>query len=272
MSVDTHLLEKSGFALATDVRIPRMVLAVRGQDGQGKTHFALTGPDPICHLAFDVGGLEGMREKFVSGDATGTPKTIYEIRLRKPRPASKKDKGAQQAVKELAQEQQEKMADAFMGALKAGARTIIMDQESDSWELARLAEFGTDSNVQHLYAQLNSKYKELLFSVYDYPGVNLALIQKLKKRYIGRKNPKTGETEDKWEGAWEPAGFGDLRYVVQATVTCWRDGEGERQFHLEVDKCRQNALCTGMVLDGDEISWPHLGSMVFPETTVEDWK
>lgn len=266
-----ELLSASGFELANAKETPRIVAAIAGQDKGGKTHLALTAPDPLCHIAFDVGGLEGMREKFVRGDVTGTPKTIYQTRIRNPRPAGKRDKSEQSKVKALALEQWEKFSDAFTGSLKAGARTIIVDQETDTWELARLKQFGTESNVAHLYAELNQQYKELLFSVYDYPGVNLILIQKLKKQYIARKNSKTGETEDKWEGAWERAGFSDLRYIVQCNIMCWRDTDEERSFHARIESCRQNALVVGMTLDNDQITWPSLGQLIFPNTDEAYW-
>lgn len=272
-NLNLDLLHKSGFTLATGALTHRLIMAIRGQDGSGKTHFALTAPEPICHIAFDIGGLEGVREKFVCGDVTGTPKTIYEIRIKRLRPAKKGNvnKAEQISTMNQAREQLEKFQDAFRGALASGVRSLIVDQETDLWELSRLAEFGTESNVAHLYAQLNSKYEELLFSAYEYPGINLALIQKMKKQYIGRKNPKTGEVEDKWEGGWEPAGYGNLRYVVQETVLCSRDPE-TKEFKLEVGKCRQNALCTGLELTGDDISWGNLGTNIFPDSDDEYWK
>lgn len=280
MSIDVNALTQSGFTLAPSERTFRMVAAVRGQDGGGKTHLALTAPGPICHIAFDIGGLEGMREKFVAGEVTGQPVTIYEIRIKKPVGANKRDNKGKQDVKEQAGEQWERLKTALAAALASGVRTIVIDQETDLWELARLKEFGSDSNVAHLYAQLNQEYKNLLFQVYDHPAVNLILIQKLKKQYESRKVKVREGVEEKevWNGRWEPAGFGDLRYIVQVTVDCWRDdgadadGNESREFHMKVNKCRQNAVCTGVELVGEEISWVNLGQMVFPESGEGDWK
>lgn len=274
--IDTKLLEASGFTLASAERRRRMIIVVRGQDGKGKTHFALTAPDPICHIAFDVGGLEGMREKFVSGEVTGKPKRIHQILIHKPRPAPK-GKASQtsdlnkDSVKKIAGEQWERLDGAYAAALESGVRTLIIDHETDMWELARLMRFGTDSNVQHLYTELNSFYAEFLNRAFAYPDVNIVLLQKLRKQYQGMKNSK-GESEDRWNGKWEPAGFGNIRFIAQITVECFRDDTEPYSFHLQVDKCRQNSICTGQVLDDDQITFSNLGQMVFPESSGEDWE
>jgi AAA domain len=271
--INTSSLKAAGFTLASGERIFRMIVVARGQDGRGKTHFALTAPDPLCHIAFDIGGLEGMREKFVSGQVTGKPKIIHQILINKPRPAAKRKaaEGDREAAKKLAAEQWERLDTAYTAAIESGVRTVVIDQETDMWELARLMRFGTDSNVQHLYTELNSFYTEFLNRVFHHPTVNVILIQKLKKQYVGGKNAK-GESVDAWNGKWEPSGFGNLRFVAQVTVDCYRDEDEPYEFHLKVDKCRQNPLCTGVVMDGEQISFGSLGEMVFPESTAMDWE
>lgn len=260
MNKQINELVKAGFAPASTQRKFRMVVSVVGFPGKGKTEFGLTGPGPIAYFNLDD-GAEGVIEKFQS--MRGDIVTI-DVDLPHSLDSSK--------IKELACKEKEKVEKAFDAALQY-ARTIVVDTETQLWELYRLAEFGRQSNVEHLFTALNAEYrKRYKHAVFD-SSINVVYLHKYKKEY---KN-------NNWTGDYELAGFGDMKYMAQVILEANRDEEG---FNFRVLKCRQN----GEILDGTvyqsvvlakagEITpfpfrstgFPAIGCELFPESQLEDW-
>jgi len=52
---------------------------------------------------------------------------------------------------------------------------------------------------------------------------------------------------------------------------CCRAYKEDGQFKLLIFDCRQNPDLEGMVLEGDMLSFPMLGQLVFPDSTERDW-
>src|ERR1041385_4377479 len=59
----------------------RVLISGHGETGTGKSSFGFWAPDPILHVNLDR-RVERVVEKFISGEATGTPKIIQPLTLR----------------------------------------------------------------------------------------------------------------------------------------------------------------------------------------------
>src|SRR5688500_6274105 len=105
----------------TDVR-PRLVMALDGGPGSGRTRFVLTAPRPIYIVLLDPGGLEG----FIT-DATDVHVAVYDW----------KKSIRQDDAKVVAREVEDDIL-----AARDMARTVVIDKATELWQVMRLAEFG----------------------------------------------------------------------------------------------------------------------------------
>jgi len=230
-------LEGMGFSDAVIERPRRLIASVSGKEKVGKTHFALTAPDPIFLISLDI-GTEGVVDKF---QAEGKRVYVYEVRV---------SKTAKQDVYVPLWENLKKI---FEKVYQAGASTVVVDTATEVWELARLAKFGKLSQVlpQH-YTEVNNEFRELLRMSYD-STMNTIFIHKMKPKYIN--NARTNE--------YEPSGFGDMEYNSQVNIVLDReDTEGGPAFTAFIKDCRHNPNVNGTLLEGEMCSFSFLLDLV----------
>lgn len=240
----------------------RLIWRSHGLEKTGKDHFGLTAPGPIAIHSFDI-GLEGVVEKFLKPPFS--PKEIYAIEY---------EYEAGKTTKQDAEDLRDRFIEDFHVALKR-ARTIIIDTETEVWEVYRHAEFGTNqqgvaTDAPKDYVKLNNSYRDMIQLAYD-TGVNLQLIQKVKEKWISVKevDRQTGIARMKPHntGEVEPTGFKELGYLVQMNVRhTW---DREHGFGIEIQNCRQNMDLAGETFYN--MSFPELAQVVFPESGEDDW-
>jgi hypothetical protein len=238
------------FAAISEAVNYRLIFRSYGPEKVGKNHFGFTAPGPIAVLSFDI-GLEGTVEKFLR-EGKDIRYVEYEF-----------------AKNDCSQEAAQVMVEQFMVdyalALKV-ARTVIIDTETELWDLFRYAEFGVNqqgvsTDKPKDYVKLNSKYRDFIQQAYD-GGVNLQLIQKVKERW--KTNEKGSPVPS---GNFEPSGFKEAGYITQATLShSWTKEEG---FAVEVKNCRQNMGIAGEIFYN--IDFATLGQLVFTDSTEADW-
>lgn len=211
-------------------QIPRRIIAaISGQQKNGKTDFALSAPEPIFVHNFDD-GLEGVVETLVKAG-----KEIYFKRYRMPN--SKMDEKQKQAAAEVLFDEYQRM---WRDSVARGKGTIIVDTHSEEWEVRRLAAFGKLTQVMPVhYAEVNGAFRTDVREAYD-SGMNVLLLQKMKKAYVGNN----------WNGLWEPAGYSDLPFLVQANLECFRD-PADGLFKVLIKDCRQNASLANTFMEVD---------------------
>lgn len=246
-----------GFQKLTDTGLPRrLILRVGGLDKSGKTHFALTAPSPIAIINADR-GLEGVAEKFLGEKEINVTPNFRDM------PSETED-------------QQEKrwseLYDCYWSALEDNStRSIVMDTDTEAWEIARLAKLGRLEKVPPLkYTQLNRMFREMIDAAFTHDK-NLILICKYKKQYMVREG---SDDLGKWNGKYEPSGFNDLPFIVQANLRTrmTRDDDGMQVPSVEIVNCRQNMGLNGEVFEGDLANFPWAASMIIDGTTPEDWE
>lgn len=237
-----------------DVRVrPRLIMAIDGLDGSGKTHFALTAPGPIAYLNFDV-GYEGVLHKF-----TGKEIVQADYLLRKT------TTGQIAVSQEKAKELWASLVRSYTWALEH-TRTVIVDTATDAWELLRLARFGKVAQIMpEQYGPVNAEYRRFVTLAYEYDA-NLILLHKMKERY----DRKAGATRGTPTGIMERAGMKETRFLVQFTGRIAHDVE-EGTFEMTVEKCRHDPGIVGMTLSGPLVEFPALASMIVDGTTEDDW-
>lgn len=237
-------LANLGFRVADTLMPKRVIVAINGHRGKGKTHIGLTSPGPLAVFNLDI-GLSGVVQKFASA------KTIHVMDLRVP------------ATQEDANREWNRFYAAWTAALKSkDIRSIAVDTETELWELFRMARFGQLAQIMpYQYAPVNAEYARFLREILS-TEKNLVLLRHLKPVYINDKRTKD----------YEAAGFGGVEKIVEVVGEVWRDElEDGGAFNLSISKCRLNPGLDGETLSGDMASFPWLATMCVEGTGIEDW-
>lgn len=231
----------------------RLIWASVGLPGSGKTHFALTAPAPIVVFSFDR-GLEGVVEGFQES------KEIYV--------AEYDWSPTEDLDQQVAIDLRDKVIEDFEDAVQK-ARTVIIDKETDMWELFRYAEFGAPNDSPRNYPALNQRYRRLI-NMAKASDVNFGCLQGMKAEWAAKVNKKTGAQGAAATGQMIRAGFGELEGLVHVDLLHTYD-KAEKSYIIEVGKSRGPG---GFNVQGETlagIDFPTLAQMVFPDSEEDDW-
>ena len=230
--------------MSATVTRKRLVMSLMGHQKTGKTHFSLEHtPRPVFYANIDL-GTEGVTNKIDVAD-------VQEVIVRY-------EKGKQhQEYKKLWAE----VEDLYNEALSHNSGTLVIDSESQSWELQMLAEFGrTDQIMPRDRGNLNSDKRAFINACLS-SDMNIIFCSRLREVWI----------DNKATGTYERRGYNGLDYDCQ--VVAWsvkRQAKdvmgnvvGDTEFGLQVMDSRLNPSMEGKTYWGPmcrfdvvmEMSW-----------------
>ena len=249
------------FPLASADVKPRLIWAGWGPIGSGKTHFALGAPGPMLVQSFDK-GLEGVVEGFRK-DGKDIRVVEYDW--------SPQQQGLDQRdpeLQRLAIDVRDKFIADFEYALPH-VRTIIIDRESDLWEVVRYAQWGAPSDQPKNYALLYQKYRYLLGKV-KASDINFGCTQGTKIAWDrGAVNPKTGKAPGVKTDRIERWGCDELDGLVHIDLHHRRE---DGHFYIDVGKSRGPGGQDVQDQSFMDFSFTDLAMMIFPDTSEADWQ
>ena len=227
----TTITQLKALGFSDDViEVPRRtIVSVSGREKSGKTHFSLTGPEPLAFFNIDI-GTEGVVNKFQD---QGRKPLVYDCRVPK--------KAQQQIYAAMWSDLKVRL----QAAWRLAQGTIVIDTATECWELARLAHFGRLQQIlPHNYTEVNTEWRELMKEAYD-SRCSTILIHKLKSKWVN--NVRTGEDEI--------SGFAETPYLVQTVITVFKEEApgnvgGMPIFYALITDCRQQPALTGVNLKG----------------------
>jgi len=215
-------IEAIGFVPAPSEIPKRLIASIEGLEKSGKTHFAMTAPEPIMFFSMDI-GTEGVVEKFKKA---GKEIYIYEIRI--PKTKVKAD------MTPILVDIKGKVA----SCLAIGQGTVVFDTGTEFWEIMRLARLGKLTQVMpHQYTEVNQEFRDIIKDCYD-SGMNVIFLHKLKDLYENnvRTNKKT------------LSGFGGMGYEMQINIRLSRENGVDGApptFRALIKDCRHNPNLSG---------------------------
>lgn len=255
----------------------RMMIGTDGLPDSGKTEFAISAPGPGILIALDR-GFDGMLDN------------------PNPPPTRRGDFAFKSISVPLATQaaQPEYLSywKSFYGEFKkaldnADARTIVLDGDSDSWELQRLAEFGRLTQIPAImYTSVNAARRAMIARAWDAGKIVIAT-NKVKNVY-----------EDKIDAAGKPVlqndgknvriksedlerqGFSDQDYLWQIQIRhLYRPAAFNpilkksipQQWGLRIMKCKANKELEGQELWGSDCCFASLMQFVYPHVELSEW-
>lgn len=237
--------------------LKRLMLGTEGWSDTGKTEFAMSAPGPGIIICLDR-GLEWADNPHPP--ATRNPDFAVKIIPRLMPTQAKQDKYVENwrlFYAELTKALENK-----------DCRTVVIDTDSDSWELQRLADFGRTRGVMPLlYPDSNAARKAMWAKAWD-SGKVIISTNRLEEEYKKELDASRKEVSMK-TGRHVRQGWKDTNYLFGMQVRHLRNAQGE--FGVEIIKCKSDGEVVGLTFWKEECNFRTLVNAVYPDVTDKQW-
>jgi len=261
---------------ANGSKFRRLMIGTDGATNTGKTEFALSCPGPgICHV------LDKNVDGVLSNPAPPTTRNrnfVFNVCNPPMWNAASQNEFQQYWAS---------FRDGVYRSLAVPeARTIVIDGDSDSWEIQRVAEFGKLAQVPgHLYVGVNAARRAFISRLWS-SGKIIIATNKLKKEYEtvmdDKGNPvvKDGKEQRAWTGQYERQGFADHEYLWQIQLThlykpTQYDEAGnvveDQEWGARITMCKANRSLEGDELWNSDCNFRSLVKHVYPHISMDQW-
>lgn len=269
--------KEAGFDMATIARkggnkFRRLLIGTDGLPDTGKTEFAMSAPGPGMGILLD----RGFEACF---DNTSPP------------PARQEDWGFQVVKCPMASQSNDPkfyleywqaFYKVYLAALNnVDSRAVLVDGDSDSWELQKLAAFGKLTQIPPLqYTNVNAARRAMYARAWDSGKIVIAT-NKVKAEYQDEvdsegkpRSTDGGAPVRKPTGEVERQGFKDQAYLFQIQLRHFIKpavNGTPTQYGIRIMKCKANNDLIGTELIGPDCNFAGLVSLVYPEVSLEEW-
>lgn len=258
-------------------KFKRLMIGSDGEANTGKSEFAMSAPGPGLFVCLDRG---------------------FDAMLDNPRPpeARGKEWGFKVVTAPLAsttdQNTYAEYWKSFRTTFYSGldnpeARTVVLDGDSDSWELQRLGSFGKLTQIPSImYTNVNAERRAFIARAYD-SGKIIIATNKVKPEYVddfnidgSAKLDNAGKQLRKRSGEMERQGFNDHEYLwaIQirhlykaASFNKITKREVPQQWGIRIMMCKADRSLEGSELWGPDCNFAGLVQTVYPHIALEEW-
>ena len=245
-----------------DEGLRSIVAASQGAPGSGKSHFWMTAPEPIAWFLFDPGGLKGLKNNALFKGK--------DIRVR--------DYCGDLNIGKLPKEERVARALDIMNLYQEDwdvairkARTLVVDKEQMVWEMLRYAHDEVESPSPKNFHELNLMYRGWVQDA-EVNGKNLGLLRDVHDTWGKIGVSREGKPQMGFTGKMKPDGQKYVPGLVQVNLEHrWDDEAGEFAVRI-LEKCRLGEAVTLIGKEFPELDFPTLGTMLYDDTTLEDWQ
>lgn len=260
-------LRAAGFIIPPVDPQNSLLVSSAALEKQGKTHFALTMPDPVGVVSIDL-GTKGVADKFMK-----TGKKIYlreHMAIGDAKRELKDEKAKLNYWKEIKNS-------IYRVIDNKECRSGVVDTGTELWLACRLGMLGSLGKLkkrQFAYDEPNEEFTNLIRDM-QLSGKNWCILHKMKKEYV----------DDEWSGGWERAGFGNMGFLAEVNIEHFRATPAQaRAFTQAGAACNHHDFCTKVVdcrANGDLIdevypgvisTFQDLAMGVYPDSDPGDWE
>lgn len=249
------------------------LIGTEGAANTGKSEWAMTGPGPGIFLALDK-QYRGML------DNPNPPPSRRDDFLIQPFnvPMSQ---GAGSNQEEALATWKDFFRNYYLKALaNPDARTVVVDGDSDGFEMQMLAAFGRITQIPQIQrTDLNAARRVYVARAVQANKV-VIMTNKLKKRYdpvwdaAGNPVPdpqKPAEQKREWDGkSYDRQGWNDYEYCYEIQLRHLYSAD-EHQWGLKILMCKANRELEGFELWGEDCTVAGLLQTVYPQIGLEEW-
>lgn len=239
-----------------------IIASSQGLPGSGKSHWWLTAPEPIAWFLFDPGGLKGLSSNpLFKGKDIRVRDYCGDLNIGK----LSKEERIKRSVDIFAEYQE----DWDLAVRKA--RTLVVDKESMLWEMVRYAHDEVDSPTPKNFHELNLLYRGWVQDAENNQR-NLGFIRDMHDTWGKIGVSREGKPQQGFTGIYKPDGQKYVPGLVQVNMQHGWDSEKRRFYTTILDKCRLGNAERLMGKRVDNLDFPMLGVMLYPESDVSEWE
>jgi hypothetical protein len=229
--------------------------SVYGDTGTGRTSFALSAPGPIA-LLHTAEKIDGIVERFAA------QKLVRCVNF-----AGVFDGNTLDEVARQAEVNWDMLVAAWSDAF-SWAKTIILDTDTEAWELLRYARFGglkpDGGRVDYNYGPVNAEWKNMFKRFKLQEATNVVVIGMTSDEY---KEDAGGGGMGKRTGRTIRAGQKAVPFMADVIVRTAKDGG---VFSTTIEKGWRNAESEGATLKGKASKWARVMAMT-TGTDEDEW-
>lgn len=259
----------------------RLLIGTEGPSDTGKTEFALSAPGPGIVVCLDR-MLDGTVDNPNPPELRQSDNFAFKVI-----PAPLWTQVQQPEFGTYWQLYKEWL---YKAAANADVRTVVVDGDSDSWELQRLAAFGKLTQVPAiLYTEVNAARRALIAKLWDSNKIIIAT-NKVKRVYADKIGPtgqvitgNDGKAIREWDGtSYVAQGFEDRDYLwhiwlrhlhkpAHTKVVRGVEKAVPASWGIRIMKCKPNMELIGEELWGSDCNMPALLTLVYPNVDLKVW-
>ena len=248
----------------------RIICALNGEVGAWKTSWALGAPGPMLVQNLDR-GLEGVIEPFQELReiyVTNYDSNTHELAQ------IENDEQRQEAAEAIAASIESDLLD----ALANGIRSIVWDKEGQIYDIVKYAMLGgKESDNPNRFYPVHQRLGSWINALKD-SDANLICIRGMKTPWVNevKGSGKIGAAPSKKDRI--PRGWGQLEehmhlnILNRAEIEETDEGEKITRVYMDIGKSRGPG---GREIQNTSIpfvTFPEFATLVFPDTTEEDWQ
>lgn len=255
---------------------PGIMIGTDGESNTGKTEFSISAPGPGIVLCLDR-GFDGMLD---NPNPPSSRRSDFAFK------AITAPLATQVLQAEYLEHWKNFRNDFYKALANPDVRTVVIDGDSDSWELQRLAEFGKLTQIPSMmYTNVNAARRGLIARAWD-SGKTIISTNKIKPEWSIKRdeegNPilKDGKEIREKTGDLVRQGFDDQDYLWQIQlrhlyqpprINKITGKEVPQQWGIRILKCKPRPELAGSELWGDECSFSGLVKLVYENTELSEW-
>ncbi len=208
-----------------------------------------TARPPVVFLSIDIGGLIGTVDQLIA-DGIVNPGDVQIAEY----PWLPNEEGVY--TQESAIETRDRFeADTVLAAALEG--TVVVDKETQVWEMYRFAEFGAQNaaDVRREYGPLNTRYDGWINKLKGY-DCNVGLIEEAKEVWKGHNRTDT----------YEPVGYRTLAGLMYVDIYHF---EQDQEHMFRIGKCKHNSSLQWQTIGAT--TFAELGTLLVPGSEESDW-
>lgn len=275
----------------------RIVLSIMGKEGHGKTDFYFTGPRPILALSVDP-NTEDVACKIFGVDRAEDldPEVCRLVHIPFPLVGFE---AREDDIMEEAKESWYRLTDEISDVLhqrgKVQPRTVALDTGTELHTLNILKEFGRTDKLSPITRRnrmgaVNNDFKGI-FRALEHAQVHVCVTHRVREHWETVEVRGRGGSEEKDQvvpGVFDRIGFKEIGNICNTEVLVKfdpdREGELVDRFGMEILRSMQRPGVVGDRYWGMEpvgegrhkeeiraASFPFLGTLLYPSTTLKDW-
>ena len=250
---------RDGFLPINQVRSKQrhILIGTDGWSNTGKTEFALSAPGPGIVICLDR-GFDGV---FDNPNPPITRRDDYAFKVIHIPLAT------QVAQPEYLEYWRAFYAEYKKALANPDCRTVVLDGDSDSWELKRLAEFGRLEQIPAIrYTAVNASRRAMIARAFD-SGKIVISTNKLKDEYENSADDKNKQVKT---GKAKRQGFADQDYLYQLQLRHLHNPETNK-FGVRILRCKSDTSLQGLELWDGDCNFASLVQTIWPATPLKEW-